>query len=264
MLLKFLIVIFLSINSFAVKFLVTGSSTIAPIVEEVSRLYEKDYPGALIDVQTGGSTRGIVDIRNASSDIGMVSRALKDTEKDVLGYKIGLDGIGVIVHHTNKVSSINSAQLLDIYLGKITNWKEIGGDDAKIVVVNKAEGRSTLELFCHFLKIKNSDIRAHIVIGDNEQGVKTVLAQKYSIGYVSIGTAEVSISAALPLKLLKLDDVVASTETVKDGSYPLSRELNLVTGLKPKKEVLDIINYVISKKEIINGLGFVALENIKK
>lgn len=264
MLLKFLSFILLGSSVFAAKFMVTGSSTIAPIVEEVSRAYEKEYPGVLIDVQTGGSTRGVVDVRNLVSDIGMVSRALKSDEADIIGHKIGLDGIGIIVHRSNQLKEISSKQLLEVYTGKITNWKELGGDDAKIVIVNKAEGRSTLELFCHFLKIKNSDIKSHIVIGDNEQGVKTVLAQKYSIGYVSIGTAEVSVQDGLALKLLKLDGVEASTITVKNGSYPLSRELNLVTVKSPNNAVLKIIEYVKNKKDIISGLGFVPLEDAKK
>jgi phosphate transport system ATP-binding protein len=121
-----------------------------------------------------------------AADIGLVSRALKDDEKDLLPFTIVLDGICVILHNENPVASLQDDQVVAIYTGKISNWKEVGGKDAPITVVNKAEGRSTLELFCHYYRLRNSDIRAKLVIGDNQQGIKTVAGNPDSIGYVSI------------------------------------------------------------------------------
>jgi phosphate transport system substrate-binding protein len=105
----------------------------------------------------------------------------------------------------------------------------VGGKDARITVVNKAEGRSTLELFLHYFALKNSAIKAQVVIGDNQQGIKTVAGNPAAIGYVSIGTAEFEAAQGTPIKLLPMGDVAATVVNVRDSRYPLSRPLNLVT-----------------------------------
>lgn len=101
-------------------------------------------------MQTGGSARGINDARKGIADIGMVSRALKPDEKYLHAYAIALDGVGIIVHVSNRIPALSRRQTIDIYTGQIVNWKVVGGSDAPITVVNKAEGRSTLELFLNF------------------------------------------------------------------------------------------------------------------
>src|SRR5258706_1104626 len=174
----------------AQKLVLTGSSTVAPLAAEIGKRFESLHPGVHVDVQSGGSGRGITDSRQGLADIGLCSRALKDDEKDLTPHTIALDGVCVILHKDNAVASLKDDQVIAIYTGKITNWKDVGGKDAAITVVNKAEGRSTLELFCHYYKLKSTDIKAHVVIGDNQQGIKTVAGNPDSIGYVSIGTAE--------------------------------------------------------------------------
>ena len=109
------------------------------------------------------------------------------------------------------------------------NWKAVGGKDQKITVVNKAEGRSTLELFAQFFGLKNSQIKAQVVIGDNQQGIKTIAGNPGAIGYVSIGAAEFEIDNGVPIQMLPMNGVKPATASVRDGSFPLSRPLNLVS-----------------------------------
>ncbi|MCC6922396.1 MAG: phosphate ABC transporter substrate-binding protein [Nitrosomonas sp.] len=208
----------------------TGSSTVAPLVNEIARRFEAQFPGVRIDVQTGGSSRGINDVRKGVADIGLVSRALKPGEEDLHAYTIALDGIGLIVHARNPVVSLDKQQVVDIFTGKITRWNAVGGDDARITVINKAEGRSTLELFLEYFQLKNSAIRPHVIIGDNAQGIKTITGNRNAIGYVSIGAAEYESRRGVPLRLLVLDGVASSVDNVRNGNFPLSRPLNLVTA----------------------------------
>lgn len=218
-----------ALNSYATeKLIITGSSTIAPLIADLAKLYEKQHNDIRIDVQTGGSSRGIADTRNKISNIGMVSRRLKDNEKDLKNFTIAQDGIAIIVHKSNPISELTEKQIQDIYTGRIKNWKSLGGPDKSIVVVNKAEGRSTLELFLKYFKLKNSHIKADVIIGDNEQGIKTVSRNPFAIGYVSIGTAEYNVKAGTPLRLLKYKGIEASVANVESGKYPITRELNLV------------------------------------
>lgn len=132
------------------KLVLTGANTIAPLAGELARRFEPLHPGVRVDVQTRGSARGINDARKGIADIGMVSRALKPDEKYLHAYAIALDGVGIIVHVSNRIPALSRRQTIDIYTGQIVNWKVVGGSDAPITVVNKAEGRSTLELFLNF------------------------------------------------------------------------------------------------------------------
>jgi phosphate transport system substrate-binding protein len=242
-----LLSLFLATTSLAKeRLVVTGSSTIAPVMSDLAKLYEKSHPKMRIDVQTGGSSRGLLDARRGVADIGMVSRALKSSESDLHGFVLGLDGLAIIVHKSNPIKNLSREQIVSIYRGKIKNWKGVGGKDFPIVVVNKAEGRSTLELFLKFFKLKNSQIAASIIIGDNEQGIKTVSGNKNSIAYVSVGAAEYNASVGANLKLLPFEGVQAKVENIEKGSYPLMRSLNMVTKLKPSGNVLKFINFVLS------------------
>ncbi|MCO6428743.1 phosphate ABC transporter substrate-binding protein [Nitrosomonas communis] len=230
------------------KLVLTGSSTIAPLAVELGRRFESLHPGMRVDVQTGGSARGINDTRKGIADIGMVSRAMKADEQDLQAVTIALDGIGIIVHASNPVAALTRQQIADIFTGKITNWHEVGGKDARITVVNKAEGRSTLELFLAYFQLKNSEIRPHIVIGDNQQGIKTVSGNPHAIGYVSIGAAEYDAQRGVPLKLLPLDSVAASVVNLRNGDYPLSRPLNLVTRMTPTALAKRFIDFARSEQ----------------
>jgi phosphate transport system substrate-binding protein len=228
------------------KLVITGASTAAPLVAEMAKRFESQNRDVRVDVQTGGSSRGVSDARAGLSDIGMVSRALSKEEQDLKSYLIANDGMSVILHKSNPVQALTREQIIDIYLGKIVNWKDVGGKDEKITVVNKAEGRSTLELFLAYFKLNNRDIKAQVVIGDNQQGVKTVGGNPGAIGYVSIGTAEFESQNGVPIKLLPLGGVVASSENVRNGTFPLMRQINLVTKNAPQGLQKQFIDFATS------------------
>jgi phosphate transport system substrate-binding protein len=229
------------------KITVTGSSTVAPLASEIAKRFEARHPTHRVDVQSGGSSRGIADARQGLADVGMVSRALKPEEKDLSAFTIAKDGICLIVHKDNPIAKLEGKDIVAIYTGKITNWKQVGGKDASITVVNKAEGRSTLELFVQHFKLNPQDIKAQVIIGDNQQGIKTVAGNPNSIGYVSIGSAEYEAKAGAALKLLPMGGVGATTENVRNGTFPISRPLNLVTKMKPEGLVKDFVTFAQSK-----------------
>ncbi len=245
------------------KLTITGSSTVAPLVGEVAKRFEAENPEVRIDVQTGGSSRGITDVESAVADIGMVSRALKKEEKGKLyGFVIAKDGIGIIIHSSNPVKEIKDEQVVAIYQGQIDNWKEVGGKDAPITVVNKAEGRSTLELFLKYFQLKNSQIKVKVVIGDNQQGIKTVAGNENAIGYISVGAAEYEIDQGVPIKLLPVGGVEASSETVRDGSFPLSRPLNMITKNPPSGLTEEFIQFAQSEEvhDLVRGQNFIPVQ----
>lgn len=244
------------------KLVITGSSTVAPLVSEIARAYEALHPGVRIDVQTGGSSRGIADVRAGLADIGMVSRALKPDEADLNGLAIARDGIAVILHADNPVKQLSDAQIAAIYTGTIRNWKDVGGNAAPITVIHKADGRSTLELFLAYFKLRPDQVRPSVVIGDNQQGIKTLAGNPDGIAYVSIGSAEVEAELGTPLKLLPLNGILPTTQTVKDGRFPLSRPLTLVTRGAPTELQKAFIAFARSKAAhaLVREQAFVPLD----
>ena len=232
------------------KLIITGSSTIAPLVSEIAKRFEAQHSDVRIDVQMGGSSRGVADVRQGISNIGMVSRNLKESEQDILAFPIALDGITMIVHKSNPIEELTNEQIAGIYTGEITNWKQVGGKDARITVVSKAEGRGTLDLFLNHFQLKNSAIKPQVIIGDNEQAIKTVSGNKNSIAFVSVGTAGYDSSIGIPIKLLPLNGVAASTENIQNGTFPMSRKLHLITNSPPEGLVKAFIEYANSNEVV--------------
>lgn len=227
--------------------MVTGSSTVAPVVADAARQYEATHPGVRIEVQSGGSSRGISDATTGVADLGMVSRVLKEEETNQLkAHTIAMDGVCVVLHKDNPVGQLDKQQLIDIYTKKITNWKEVGGQDATIVVANKAEGRSTLEIFLHYLGLDNADVKADVVVGENLHVIHSVVGNPNTIGYVSIGTASAEETAGTPIQLVVTDGKTPTMESVTDGSFPITRPLNIVTGSETSPAAQAFLDYLMS------------------
>lgn len=200
------------------RLVLTGSSTVAPLASEIAKRFEASHPGVRVDVQMGGSSRGLADARKGLADIGMMSRALTAQEGDVQGHVIAQDGLSMIVHQDNPVKALTDPQIVQLYTGAVRDWGALGGS-GPVTVVNKAAGRSTLEVFLKHFGLKDSAIKPDVVIGDNEQGIRTVAGNPRAVGYVSIGAAEQAVRAGVPIRALAIDG--------------LSRPLVLVTRATP-------------------------------
>jgi phosphate transport system substrate-binding protein len=248
-------------GDFSGRLVITGSSTVAPLVNEIAKRFESLHPGVRIDVQTGGSSRGIADTRRGVANIGMTSRSLKTEESDLAAHTIALDGISLILHRHNPLTVLTPKQIVDIFTGKITQWAQVGGVQAPITVVNKAEGRSTLELFLEHFNLRNTDIQPHVVIGDNQQGILTVSGDPNAIGYVSIGTALYEVERGTPIKLLDLEGITPTLGNVRNGAFPLSRPLNLVTRGELSILARAFIDFALSEdvNDLIEAQYFVPL-----
>jgi phosphate transport system substrate-binding protein len=249
-------------SALAGKLTVTGSSTVAPLVLEIGKAFEKRHPRVRIDVQTGGSSRGIADARSGLSDIGMASRALTASEADLVGTPIARDGICLIAHKSNTISDLDDAKVVELFTGRITDWSAVGGKAGRVTVVNKAEGRSTLELFLQHYKLKPSDVKASVIIGDNAQGVKTVVANPGAIGYVSIGSAEFEVEQGTAIKLISMAGIKPSSAAVRDGTFPLSRPLTLITKSAPAGLVAAFLDFARSSAvhDLVKEQFFVPLQ----
>lgn len=229
-----------------VRIVVAGSSTVQPVMEVIAERFEAKHPSIKVDIQGGGSSVGISAPRSGLAQVGMVSRALKDEEKvDLVATTIAHDGIALVVHATNPLAAMTRDDVIRVFSGAVSNWKELGGRDAPITVINKEEGRSTLELFEQHFGLKGKFVKNAIIIGPNGQALATVAGNPDAVAYVSIGSAETAAKEGAPVRLLSLDGVTATVDNVKNGSYPLRRELTLTTRGAATGAVKQLLAFVV-------------------
>ncbi|MDP3844191.1 MAG: phosphate ABC transporter substrate-binding protein [Oxalobacteraceae bacterium] len=243
----------------ASRLLLTGSTTMAPLMVEIGRRFQTLHPRIQIEVQMGGSGRGISDARQGKADIGMVSRALGERERDLTGMPIARDGVAIIVHKDNPVSALSDRQLLDIYSGKIANWRQVGGRDAPLhMLAGPPEGASS-ELFSHYLQLPYEQIKAQGRVAANAERIAAVAADPRAIIWVSVGEAERKALDGVPIKLLAVGGVAAGSKTVRNGNYPISRPLTLVTRGTPTGATRAFIEFCVSSQvtDLVLAFDFV-------
>src|SRR5713101_4961919 len=176
-------------SNLAGKLLLTGSTTMAPLMTEIGKRFHALHPDVEIEVLTGGSGRGLADARAGKADIGMASRSLTDTEKDLFAFTIARDGVAIMLHKDNPVSALNKQQVSDIFTGRIANWKDVGGRDAPIAVFAASTMGGSTELFLDYFKIQLADVRPHALVDPNPARIRAITENPNGIVYMSVGEA---------------------------------------------------------------------------
>lgn len=236
----------------------SGSTSMEKFVNAIKEAIVEDYPNLVLEPQFTGSSAGLEAVLAGTADIGNSSRGLKEEEKSK-GLEeniVAIDGIAIITHKSNKVDNLTTDQLKKIYTGEITNWSEVGGSDQAIVVMGREAGSGTRGAFEEILEIEDACKYAQEL---NETGavVAKVGETEGAIGYISLDNITKTVKA------LKLDDVEANEDTVKDGSYTLQRPFVMATKGKiseQSKEVKAIFEFIESEKgqEVLKAVGLVS------
>ncbi len=242
----------------AEQLVIKGSTTVLPIAQKISEAFMKDT-GIAVSLSGGGSGNGIKAIIDGTTDIAMSSRFIKDREvvqactKGVypVPFRIALDCIIPVVHPGNRISDLSLAQLKDIYQGKITNWKEVGGTNGKIVVVSRDSSSGTFEVWREIVMGGDRVFPRALTLASNGAVVQAVAKTKGAIGYIGLAYLDKNI------KQVKVNGVTGSKATVQSGQYPISRPLFMFTNNWPEGRALDFINYVFSAKgqKLVQAVG---------
>ena len=237
------------------KITISGSTSVGPTMEVLAEAYQKNND-VKIEVQQPGSSAGIKNTIDGTSDLGMSSRDLKDEETaDVEGTQIAIDGIAVVTNTANKVKDLTIDQVKDIFTGKITNWKEDGGEDASIVVISREEGSGTRDGFQDILGFESEELTKDATISDGSGNVKsTVEGNENAIAYISFGYLDDTLND------LKIDGVEANDDNVVAGKYPISRPFLVIN----KKDAMTdnakaFVDFIMSEEgqNIIAEEGFI-------
>jgi len=225
----------------------SGSTTVQPIAQEAADQFMKKNPGANVTVQGGGSSVGVTNVSQGVSNIGNSSRNLADTEKNLglVDHQVAYDIVVAIVNPDVTVKSLTGDQMKDVFLGKVTNWSQVGGTNAPITVVIRDESSGTRDMWDTTVLGKTATNPVKPVTGAIEANSNGVLRQKVastpnSIGYISYGYMNKSVKA------LQFNGVTGNLNTALDKSYPLSRYLHMFTKGAATGLAKTYIDFVLS------------------
>ena len=201
-----------------------GSTSMEKVIGALSESFMANNADATVTYNPTGSGSGITAVQEGTCDIGLSSRALKDEEK-AAGLKetvLAYDGIAIIVHPDNPVSDLTIEQIAQLYTGEVTNWKDVGGNDAEVVLIGREAASGTRDGFESITGTKEKCLYRQELTSTGD--VITAVSQNPdAIGYASLASIKDSV------KVLNVDGVTPSEATVKDGSYKVQRPFVLVT-----------------------------------
>ena len=243
-----------------------GSDTILNVTQGIAEEFMQKNPKAKIAVTGGGSGAGISALLNKTTDIAMASRAMKQSEIDkakelgigVEEVVLGFDGITLIVNQNNQVKGLDSVTLGKIFRGEITNWKEVGGDDAKIVALSRDSSSGTHEFFKeHVIRGGEKNNLEYgpetLYMPSNEAIKQEVKSNKYAIGYIGMGYMDDSVHS------LAIDGITPSKENVSNKTYPIAREVYWYVPSERTGTMKELVDFAISAdgQSVVESEGFI-------
>jgi phosphate transport system substrate-binding protein len=243
---------------------INGSTTVLPIMQSVSESYMAANPHVQIELSGGGSGNGIKALVEGQTMIAMSSRDIKPTETDQAKAKgvtpfrtaVAVDALVPVVNPANQVSALSLDQLKAIYMGTVSNWKELGGDDAKIVIISRDTASGTFETWAEMVMKGEKVTQTALMQPSNGGVVQAVSNNRNAIGYVGIGYVSKGT------KSLKIGDVPATAATALANTWPLSRELYVFTNGQPQGPIQAFIAYLLDPakgQKAVQETGFVPL-----
>ncbi len=246
----------MSVSSFAAPsgtVNIVGSTSVQPLAEELAQAFTKKNPNVKIFVQGGGSGAGIKAAMTATADIGTSSRELTASETGIHETIIAQDGIAMVINKSNPVSNLTFEQLQKIYTSEYTNWKQVGGPDLPIVVVNREAGSGTRGAFEEIVLGKLTNTSKCLVQASTGAVQQTVAVTKEAIGYISLGAFDGN-----SVKKVNIEGVEATEANILAKKYKIQRPFLMLTKAAPAGLTKSFLDWVLSAE----GQKIVAKEYI--
>lgn len=237
-----------------------GSTSMEKLANALSEAFMEKYPGVTVSAQFVGSSAGIEAVLGGTADIGNSSRNLKDEEKGngAVENIVAIDGIAVCVDTANTVADLTKDQLISIYTGEVTNWKDLGGTDSPIIVVGREAGSGTRGAFEELLGIEDACAYAN-ELDSTGAVIAKVASTPGAIGYASLDAIDNTVTA------VALEGVAATAENIKAGDYFLCRPFVMATRgeIADQSELLQVwFDYVMGEEgqDIAASLGLITID----
>ena len=245
------------------KISASGSTALLPLLKPAQEAFQDKYKDVTVNVAGGGSFTGMNQVAEGSVDIGDSDVNLPDEYKDkgLVDHKVVVEPFVFIVDKANKVDNLTKDQVIGILTGKITNWKEVGGDDQKITLIHRAKSSGSRATISDVV-LKGANFTDDAVIQDSNGAVRAAIASTPgAIGYVDAPYADDSV------KVLKFDGVEDSAQNIIDGKYPIYGYGHMYTKGEPTGAVKAFIDYILSdefQNSQVEKLGFIPVSKMKK
>lgn len=251
---------------------IKGSDTMVILTQRLAEDYMKSHAGEVVQVNGGGTGTGIAAFINGTTDLAMASRPMKEDEKakakerkgaDVVEHAVALDGLGVFVHASSPVQQLTIAQIRDIYQGKITNWKDIGGPDAPIILYGRESSSGTYDYFREHVLDKGDFAPAVQTLQGTAAIINAIGRDKNGIGYGGIAYAKEA--RAIAVQAEGAQAVAPSEATVADGTYPLSRKLFFYYAQNAPERVTKFAQWAVTPgaQSLVTKVGYFPLNTAK-
>jgi phosphate transport system substrate-binding protein len=248
---------------------IKGSDTVLPLTQKEAEVYMKKYPGSSIMVTGGGSGVGLAALQNGTTDVAQSSRKMKLDEKMKMedagkAFKeviIAYDALAVIVNPANKVSQLTREQLESIYTGKVTNWKDVGGDDLQIVLYSRESSSGTFEFFKEHVLNKKNFAQSAMLMPATGAIVQSVSQTKGAIGYVGLAYIEPTVKALKVSYDKGATYVMPSVESAMNKTYPIVRPLYYYYLTSVEASAKPFIDFILSAdgQKIVKEVGYVPI-----
>jgi phosphate transport system substrate-binding protein len=249
---------------------VKGSDTILPLGQRWAEMFMKQNPNIQIQVTGGGSGVGIAALINGSTDICEASRPIKPAEVDKLKERfnsagveipIARDGISIYLNESNPVSELSLPQLKAIYTGEVTNWKDLGGPDARIILYGRENSSGTYSMFKEVVLEGDDFVAQTQTLPGTAAIVSAVSKDKFGIGYGGAAYAK-GVKDCKVKKDDKSTSYLPTAENIKAGTYPLSRYLFWYVTTKPAGDIKKLVDYVLSDdgQKVVTQVGYFPLK----
>ena len=245
------------------KIIIDGSTTVGPIAKAFAEYFMSKHPNVNVTVSESGSGNGAKSLINGACDVADMSRFMKLKEYSAavdkgvtpVAHVVAMDGLAIIVHPSNPVGKLTIKQVKDIYMGKITNWKEIGGPDVAIIIISRDTNSGTYETFEKLVMNKEKIIDRAEYVGSNGAVRSRVQSTPAAVGYVGLGFLDKTV------KGLKVNGIYPTLKTIATGTYPIARPLFMFTNGYPRmgSHVYRFVTFYLTEEgqKIVERIGFV-------
>ena len=210
-----------SSDGFSGTYTLNGSTSVERVISALAEAFEEEHSGLTLSFNPTGSGAGITSAQEGTADLGLSSRPLRDTETGVDYVVFAIDGLAVIVHPDNPVTNLTIEQINGIYTGQITNWSEVGGDDAPIAAIGREAGSGSRGAFDDIIGLDDPQHDQELTSGGAI--ITAVATNPFAIGYSSLSAVNDTVS------ILAVNGVMISEETLADMSYPVARPFIMMT-----------------------------------
>lgn len=241
--------------------IMSGSTTVQPLAEKFTEAYMADHANVRIDVQGGGSSVGVKAAGQQTAQIGMASREVKESEftefPGINVFAVARDGIAIIGNPDVTIDNLTIEQIKGIFGGTITNWKEVGGDDANIIVASREEGSGTRTAFEELVLGEEVLMTEKAILQPSNGSIRTTVSTTpHSISYLSFGYLDDTI------KTISVEGVAPTEANASNGTYPVVRPLNMITFGEPTGELKAFVDFMLSDagQAIVVAEGYIAVK----